>query len=168
VSSPIPKGQIRALAQQYLEKANAVTYSKMLEQENTKPIYASINSFVVTANSVVTSTTITADSDGDFQFTGITGSVTYAAGATYPSDGQLNVQITDQASGYKLTQGYVPFHLLVNPGFISTTVFAQRFYTTPFHFTLFKASTLQFDFSCTMVSYAATVNVLLEGKKVFS
>lgn len=162
------KQAIRTLAEQYKEKANASTYAKMLEQENTKPIYAAILNFSVAANSVVTSTTITADSDGDFQFTGITGNFRFAAGATWPTDGQVNVQITDQASGYKLTQGYVPLHLLVNPGFISTSAFPQRFYPTPFHFTLFKATTLQFDFICTMTSYAATVNILLEGRKIFS
>lgn len=154
---------IATQARQFAERARAVVDAKIMEQTNTKVIFSSINQLSVPANTTKQST-ITADSDGDFQFTGITGSFILAG---FPSTGVILVEIKEQASGYSLTQGYVPFHLLVNPGYLSATVFNQRYMPTPFHETIIRSTVLQFNFQNTDPANTATINVMAEGRKVY-
>lgn len=155
--------KIRTIATEMAERSRAAVDSKIMEQSTVKVIFSSINQLPVPANSTV-SATIVADSDGDFQFTGITGSFVHAG---FPATGIILVRITEQASGYSLTQGFVPFHLLVNPGLIAAGLNNQRFYPTPFNETILRSTVLQFDLQNTDPAIAATVNILAEGRKVY-
>lgn len=155
--------KLAQISSEMATRSRAAVDAKIIEQGSVKVIFSSINQLAIPANSTV-SATIIADSDGDFQFSGITGSFVHAG---YPATGIILVRISEQASGYSLTQGFVPFHLLVNPGFISAAVPAQRFYPTPFNETILRSTVLQFDFQNTDAAIAATVNVLAEGRKVY-
>jgi len=155
--------KVNQIAGEMATRSRAAVDAKIIEQSTVKVIFSSINQLAIPANSTVQAT-IVADSDGDFQFSGITGSFVHAG---FPATGIILVRIVEAASGYSLTQGFVPLHLLVNPGFISAAVPAQRFYPTPFNETILRSSVLQFDFQNTDPAIAATVNILAEGRKVY-